>query len=122
MYSGTSRQGKPPCDASASVTAGLKCAPDIGPKVRINATSMAPVAVVSARSAIATFPSASRSPMMPEPTTAARRKAVPSASATARRTTTLLRGWLNSADKCAHEFVLHLRRDRVDIDAFAGQE
>jgi hypothetical protein len=31
------------------------------------------------------FPPASRSPMMPEPTTAARRKAVPTASATTRR-------------------------------------
>src|SRR4029079_10991398 len=28
-YSGTSLQGRPPCEASASVTAGLKCAPEI---------------------------------------------------------------------------------------------
>jgi hypothetical protein len=33
MYAGTLRQDKPPCDASASVTTGLKCAPEMGPKV-----------------------------------------------------------------------------------------
>src|SRR5579864_3637048 len=75
----------PPSSASLSVTTGLKCAPDIGPNANINATSAAPVAIVFARSAIATFPPASRSPMMPEPITVARRRAVPSASATARR-------------------------------------
>jgi hypothetical protein len=32
-YPGTSRHASPPCEASASVTAGLKCAPEIGPKV-----------------------------------------------------------------------------------------
>jgi hypothetical protein len=66
----------------ASVTAGFKCAPEIGPKVRTNATSVPPVATVLARSAIATFPPASRSPMMPDPVS---RNAVPRASATARR-------------------------------------
>ena len=64
--------------------------PEIGPNVRINATSMAPVASVLAMSAIATFPPASRSPMMPEPMTAASTKAVPRASATTRRVTALL--------------------------------
>jgi hypothetical protein len=34
----------------------LKCPPEIGPKVRIKANSAAPVAMVLARSAIATFP------------------------------------------------------------------
>ena len=62
------------------VTTGLKCAPLIGPNVRISATSPAPVAMVLASSAIATFPPASRSPMMPEPTTVASRNAVPTAS------------------------------------------
>ena len=33
MYPGTSCQESPPCDASATVTAGLKCAPEIVPKV-----------------------------------------------------------------------------------------
>src|SRR4051812_35982838 len=75
----------PPWDASASVTAGLKCAPEIGPNVRMSTTSAAPVAIAFARRAIATLPAARRSPMMPEPTTAARSIAVPTASAAIRR-------------------------------------
>src|SRR5262249_31742204 len=67
-------------------------------------------------------PPAKRSPMMPDPTTAASRKAVPRASATARRATALLSGRLHGADKGAHELPLDLRRDRVNVDAFAAQE
>src|SRR5206468_4234835 len=33
-YAGTSRQPSPPCDASATDTAGLKWAPEMGPNVR----------------------------------------------------------------------------------------
>src|SRR5882672_3609640 len=84
-YGGTSDHARPPWTASASVTAGLKWAPEIGPKVRINATRAAPVASVFASSATATLPPARRSPMMPEPTTAASSIAVPTASATRRR-------------------------------------
>src|SRR5436190_8387299 len=51
----------------------------------ISTTSAAPVAMALARSAMAEFPPASRSAMMPEPTTAISRKAVPSASAASRR-------------------------------------
>src|SRR5260370_32490214 len=82
---GTSRHWKAPCHASAIVTTGLRCAPEIGPKVRISATSAAPVATVLASNAIETLPPASRSPIIPEPTTAASRKAVPTSSETARR-------------------------------------
>jgi len=57
-------------EASARVTAGLKCAPETGPNVRIRATSAVPVATAFARSAIAMFPPQRRSPMIPEPTTA----------------------------------------------------
>src|SRR4029453_9232605 len=88
-YLAAADQVIPPCDASASDTAGLKCAPEMGPNVRINPTGAAPVASGFASSAMATLPPASCSPMIPEPTTAASRKAVPRASATnARECTT----------------------------------
>ena len=54
MYAGVSRQGSPPRQASASVTAGLKWAPEMGPKARTRATRAAPVATVLARRASAT--------------------------------------------------------------------
>ena len=84
-YAGTSRHDSPPSIASASVTAGLKWAPLIGPKVRISATRPAPVAMVLASKASAMLPAASRSAMIPEPTTVASKSAVPTASATTRR-------------------------------------
>jgi hypothetical protein len=71
-----------PCSsASATLTAGLKCAPEIGPNVRISAASAAPVAIVFASSASATFPPANRSAMTPEPTTADTKNPVPTNSA-----------------------------------------
>ena len=84
-YRAASRQLTPPCVASQKVTAGLKCAPEIGPNVSINATSTPPVAAEFARSATATLPPDRCSPITPEPTTAARRKQVPTASAVRRR-------------------------------------
>jgi hypothetical protein len=70
---------------------------------------------------MAAFPAASRSPMMSEPTTAAK-NAVPRASATARRATALLCGRLHGTDKRAHEFPLNLRRDGVHVDAFTHEK
>ena len=72
-------------EAAANVTAGLKCAPEIGPKVKIRVINIAPVANVLASRAMAILPPANFSPMIPEPTTAARRNAVPRHSATMRR-------------------------------------
>ena len=66
------------------LTAGLKCAPDTGPKIRMRTGSIAPVASALQSSASATFPPVSRSAMMPEPITVASSSAVPSASASAR--------------------------------------
>src|SRR5450432_907549 len=51
----------------------------------MSATRPAPVATVLASSAIATFPPAKRSAMIPEPTTVAKRNAVPIASDARRR-------------------------------------
>src|SRR5687768_12954728 len=53
----------------------------MGPSVAISAASAATVAPVFARSASAAFPAESRSPMMPEPTTAAASNNAPSHSA-----------------------------------------
>jgi hypothetical protein len=64
---------------------GIEVGPETGPKARIKDISTAPVAIEFARRAMATLPEESRSPMMPEPTTAARRKSVPKNSAVMRR-------------------------------------
>ena len=79
-----SGQDKPPSKASATDTTGLKWAPEMDPKVRIRATSAAPVAIVFASNANATFPPASRSAMIPDPTTAATSSSVPRNSAVRR--------------------------------------
>src|SRR6266852_2948933 len=113
-YGGTSDHARPPCVASPSVTAGLKWAPEIGPKVRISATRAAPPA--------------RRSPMIPDPTTAARSSAVPTASAVSRRprlarsaTEDTLRGFAGANER-AHEPVRHLGRDGIDVDPRPRQE
>src|SRR6266404_4299478 len=84
IYASASFQDKPPSRASATETTGFRCAPEIGPKVRIRANSAAPVAIVLASNANATFPPASRSAIIPEPTTAATRSSVPRNSAVTR--------------------------------------
>src|SRR5215203_174609 len=57
----------------------------MGPNVKIKATSAAPVAMVFASSARPLFPPLRRSAIIPEPTTAMSRNAVPRNSATLRR-------------------------------------
>src|SRR5579863_3154141 len=64
--------------------AGLKWAPEIGPRTVIRTTRIAPVGNVLQSSASATS-LVSVSAMMPEPTTVATRIPVPSASAARRR-------------------------------------
>src|SRR5690242_4117714 len=68
-------------ERKATVTAGFRCAPEMGPKTAIRTISIAPVASELHRSARASFPPASRSAIMPEPTMAASKNAVPKPSA-----------------------------------------
>ena len=75
----------PPKMRSASVTTGLKCAPDTGPNARMSATRPAPVAIEFSSSCRPTSFGDIRCAAMPEPTTIATRNAVPSASAVALR-------------------------------------
>src|SRR5580692_11439155 len=124
----------PPCMASASVTAGLKWAPEIGASARISATKAAPVAMELASKASATFPPASRSAMIPEPTTAISRNAVPRASVTARWTTAGLRSefwlreiwldefWFGGANEGAEKLAIDLWSQRVDVDSLPGEK
>src|SRR5688572_31040979 len=65
----------------ASVTAGLKCAPDTGPSTTISTYNTAAVAPAFASNATPSFPSDNATPMIPEPTTVASNTQVPSASA-----------------------------------------
>ena len=81
-----SRCVMPPSSRSASVTTGLKCAPDTGPKARISATRPAPVAIEFSSSCRPT--SSGREPLGGDARADddATRNAVPTASAVGRRT------------------------------------
>src|SRR5688572_20046655 len=83
------------------------CAPEIGAKARMSATNAAPVAMVLARSAMATLPPARSSPMVPEPMMAARSSAVASASLAALRA--------NVIRALAYGPQLRLQREMIEL-------
>jgi hypothetical protein len=66
-------------------TAGLKCAPLMGPRSAMSVASTATVAAVFANNATARFPPASRSAMIPEPITVEANSVDPRPSATSAR-------------------------------------
>src|ERR671910_1760371 len=85
MYAIAVPVGRPPNRRSASVTTGLKWAPETGPNATIRAASPAPVAAAFSSSWSPRSPGDRRWAAMPEPTTTATSSAVPTASAARRR-------------------------------------
>src|SRR5688500_12134847 len=75
----------PPRMRSASVTTGLKWAPDTFPKARMSAISPKAVAIEFSSSCSPSSPGESRWAKIPEPTTMATSRPVPTASATTPR-------------------------------------
>ena len=94
-YAATARTSRPPNTASASVTTGLRWAPDTGPNARMRATSPPAVAAAFSNSWRPVSCGDSRCAAIPEPTTTATRNAVPQNSARARRASG---GRINSTD------------------------
>ena len=84
-YAAASRQEIPPSAASENDTAGLKCAPDTGPNMRMIAKSPAAVAAEFSSSSRPVSDGDSRWAAMPEPITIAARNALPRNSAVSRR-------------------------------------
>ena len=66
-------------------TTGLKCAPEIGPNMRMKVKRPAAVAAAFSNSCRPVSPGESRAAAMPEPITVAARNAEPRNSARARR-------------------------------------
>src|SRR5271165_3021341 len=104
--------------------------------MKIRVVNIAPVASVLASRAMAVLPPANLSPMIPEPTTAARRNAVPRPSATVRRERVIKRKQflgaatgraagrcgLARSNKGADKLVFHLSGQRIDVEAPSRQE
>src|SRR5271170_1993029 len=102
-------------------TAGLKCAPLMGPKSAINVARTATVAAVFASSATARFPPASRSAMIPEPITVAAKRSEPKPSARSARWSTLSGLGCRAALSDLSE--LRLQSHSVEgVDGKAGKE
>src|SRR5689334_17664973 len=114
-YPPASRHDSTPRSANARLTAGLKCAPDTGPKIRISTTRMAPVGKVLQRSASAPLPPDSFCAMIPEPMTAASRKAVPRNSATSRRLRSGFTGLLHECCDAVHQHLVHVLECLLDL-------
>src|SRR5215831_3513635 len=117
MYPTAIGQRSSPRIEKPRLTAGLKCAPEIGPKVNMSTARMAPVGMVLQRRASATLPPASFCAMMPEPTTAAKRNAVPSHSANRRSAASASMGFRDLGCRAFHLSdlaELALQAERVD--------
>ncbi len=82
MYPGTRRQGKSPRAAKATLTTGLRCAPDTAPMNRITAITVRPGALTAAARLICPWLWAWTTPA---PAPASTSMNVPSASANRRR-------------------------------------
>ena len=70
-----------PARQNIKLTAGLKCAPEIGPSKVISTYNPQPVAMLLPNKATAALPAPNVSPIMPEPVTIANKSAVPMNSA-----------------------------------------
>src|SRR3954471_12688484 len=84
-YTRASRVDMPPKQRSASVTTGLKWAPETEPNARMSATRPPAVAIEFSSSCSPVSFGERRWAKMPEPTTTATRRPVPTASAVALR-------------------------------------
>ena len=88
MYPGTRRQGKSPRSEKATLTAGLRWAPDTLPMKRMIAITIRPGATTAA---VRLIVSGNAWPIIPPPAATSTRKKVPSSSEKSRR-----HSWLGS--------------------------
>ncbi len=107
MYPGTRSHGKSPRSANATLTAGLRWAPDTLPMNRMTASTISAGAVTAAVRLIV-FGNAS--PIIPPPAATNTRKNVPSNSEKSRRHS--WRGSLKSANTVSSDSSLSSRCDK----------